>query len=67
MHVFIFNEMNGLQLIGCSKIWHEYSKIIGKLWKFIFVTMEMEKLYTLMSKIYFALFGHFPLHMLMAN
>ena len=67
MHIFIFNEISRLQLIGCSTIWHKCSKIIGKLQKFVFVAMEMEKLYTLMSKSYFALFGHFPLHMLMAN
>ena len=50
MRTFIFNEMSRLQynlLIGCSTIilWHKYGIIIGKLRMFIFIAMEMEKLY----------------------
>ena len=48
MHTFIFNEMSRLQynlLIGCSTIWHKYGIIIGKLRIFIFIAMEIEKLY----------------------
>ena len=40
--------MNGLQYnvsIGCLSIWQKYGIIIGKLWMFICVTMEIEKLY----------------------
>ena len=48
MRTFIFNEMSRLQYnpsIGCSTIWRKYGIIIGKLQMFIFVAMEMEKLY----------------------
>ena len=49
MCTFIFYEMSRLQYnlsIGCSTIWRKYSIIIGKLRMFIFIAMEMEKLYT---------------------
>ena len=45
---FIFNEVSRLQYnlsIGCSTIWRKYGIIIGKLRMFIFVAMEMQKLY----------------------
>ena len=48
MRTFIFSEMNRLQYnlsISCSTIWRKYGVIIGKLRMFIFVAMEMEKLY----------------------
>ena len=52
MRTFIFYEMSRLQYnlsIGCSTIWCKYGIIIGKLWMFIFVAMEMEKLYSVES------------------
>ena len=48
MRTFIFYEISRLQYnlsIACSSIWRKYGKIIGKLQMFLFVAMEMEKLY----------------------
>ena len=48
MRTFVFNEMSRLQYnlsICCSTMWRKYGTIIGKLRTFIFVAMEMEKLY----------------------
>ena len=49
MRTFISYEMGTLQYnlsIGCSTIWHKYGITIGKLRMFIFVAMEMQKLYS---------------------
>ena len=54
MRTFIFKKMSRLQYnlsIGCSTIWCIYGIIIGKLRMFIFVAIEMEKLYFLMLNI----------------
>ena len=48
MRIFTFKEMSRLQynvLLGCSTIWRKYGILTRKLWMFIFVVMEMEKLY----------------------
>ena len=55
MRTFIFNEMSRLQYnlsIGCSTTWRKYGIIIGKLRMFIFVAMEMEKLYIFPIKVF---------------
>ena len=48
MRTFIFHEISRLQYnlsMGCSTIWRKYGIIIRKLRMFIFIVMEMEKLY----------------------
>ena len=49
IRTIIFNEMCRLQYnlsIGCSTLWRKDGIIIGKLRMFIFVAMEMQKLYS---------------------
>ena len=49
-------------LIGCSTIWHKYGIIIEKFRMFIFVTMEMEKLYTRIFQKYTHIYTHSHMH-----
>ena len=56
MRTFNFYKMSRVQYnlsIRCSTIWHKYYIKIGKLHIFIFLAMEMEKLYSIIGGVTF--------------
>ena len=56
MRTFNFYKMSSVQYnlsIRCSTIWHKYCITIGKLHIFIFLAMEMEKLYSIIGGVTF--------------